>query len=425
MEQSFDVLVVGGGMAGVCAAIEAGRAGARTLLAERIGFFGGAATAGAVVQFMGWKTAGGKQIIRGLGEEIVQRVVAAGGSGGHGWFTMSTGLRMDRVEFDPEILKLVLDEMVIEAGVAPLFHSWVSSVERHGSKIAKVHLLTKSGVIALDPRVVIDATGDLDVLHAAGCEMLPLEQGEALQPATLVFRMGPIEFDVLDRLTPEQKREISQRGVAENELGRLALQCNRVPGTNDGWFRVTRIAVDGTDSLALSQAEIEGRRQAVAAARFIAAHVPGCERAKLNGLATNIGVRETRRIKGRVILTEADLRSGRVFPDAIALCAFPIDLHQSGGSVTRLERLGAEEHAYCIPLRSLMPVALDNALVAGRGLSATHVALAAVRVMPPVMAMGQAAGVTAAHACRLGKPVHEVPFDFVRRDLLAGGAVLP
>ncbi len=425
MRVSFDVLVAGGGMAGVCAAIAAARAGARTILLERHGFLGGAATAGAVVQFMGWKTEGGTQIVGGLAQEIIDRTIAAGGSDGHGWFTMSTGLRMDRVEFDPEVLKTVLDEMVITAGVQPLFHSWVSGVGVSGRSVAEVRALTKSGELAFVPRVVVDCSGDLDLLHAAGCEMLALGQGEELQPATLVFRMGPIDFDVFNKLTSEQKADLSRRGVVQHGLGRLALHCNQVPDTRDGWFNVTRIAVDGTDAFALSRAEIEGRRQAVAAARFIAESVPGCERARLNGFASQIGIRETRRVRGRVVLEEGDLRSGRVFPDTVALSAFPIDLHQANGKLTRLERLGGKDHYYCIPLGALIPASLDNALVAGRGLSATHTALAAVRVMPPAMAMGQAAGIAAAHAARSGEPVANVPFEIVRRNLLEAGAVLP
>lgn len=425
MKKSFDVLVAGGGMAGVCAAIASARAGASTVLLERIGFLGGAATAAAVVQFMGWKTAGGEQIIRGIAQEIADRLVAAGGSPGFDWFTMSTGLKMDRLEFDPEVLKLVLDEMVIEAGVVPLFHSWIAGVERNGPRITAVRAMTKSGEMIFQPRVVIDATGDLDVLQAAGCEMLPLEPGEELQPASLVFRMGPIDFDVFDALTLEEKAAITRRGVEQAGLGRFALHCNRAPGTNDGWFNVTRLSLDGADAFALSRAEIEGRRQAFAAARFIADSVPGCAQARLNALATHIGVRETRRLRGEVVVTEEDLRSGRVFPDAIGMSAFPIDMHHSGEHATTLERLGGATHRYTVPLRALIPVGCENALVAGRGVSATHMALAALRIMPTVMLMGHAAGLAAAHAARLGLPVSGVPFAAVRDDLLAAGTLLP
>jgi hypothetical protein len=422
---SFDVVVAGGGMAGVCAAVAAARSGARTLLLERGGFLGGVATAAAVVQFMGWKTAGGEQIIGGIAQEIADRLVAAGGSPGFGWYTMSTGMEMDRLEFDPEILKHVLDQMVIEAGVVPLFHSWVSRVQSDGRIIRKVHALTKSGELEFSPKVVIDATGDMDMLAAAQCEMLPLQAGEELQPASLMFRMGPIDFERFDAITTDEARAISTAGVQAEGLGRKALSCNRVEGTNDGWFNVTRLPVDGTDAFSLTRAEIEGRRQAFAGARFITAHVPGCENARMQALAGGVGVRETRRIKGITVVTEEDLRSGRVFGDAIGMSAFPIDLHHSGEHISTIERLGGESHRYTVPLSALIPVALDNALVAGRGMSATHMALAALRIMPTVMLMGQAAGVAAAHAARSAVPVADLPFEPIRAELEAAGAMLP
>jgi len=425
MRQRYDVLVGGGGVAGVCAAVAAARASSKVLLVERNGFFGGAATAGAVNQFIGWLTPGGRQVIGGLAQEIIDRLARRGGATGIEWWTMSTGLKMDRVEFDPEILKVVLDELVLDAGVTPLFNAWASGVGQHGRTISTVTMLTKSGEITIEPRMVIDTSGDLDLLHSIDCEMLPLEPGEALQPATLSFRMGPIDFEVFASLTTEQKAELARRGVAEHGLGRLAIHCNQVPGTDDGWFNVTRMAVDATDAFALSRAEIEGRRQVLAAAAFIVAHVPGCSAAKLTGLAPQIGIRETRRIRGQVVVTEDDLRSAQVFSDAILCGAFPIDMHQTKGHSIRLERLGGADHAYTLPLRALLPVSLDNALVAGRGVSATHTAFAALRVMPTSMAMGHAAGIAAALAAQRNAPVAQLPFAEIRQRLLTEGAILP
>jgi hypothetical protein len=331
---------------------------------------------------------------------------------------------MDRVEFDPEVLKVVLDELILEAGVTPLFNTWLFNVERQQSVITKVRLLSKSGEIVVTPRVVIDTSGDLDLLNQVGCEMLPLEPEEELQPATYSFRMGPIDFDAYNAISSEEKAEIARRGVAEGALARLAVHCNQVPGTQEGWFNVTRVAVDATDAFALSRAEIEGRRQALRAANFLAENLPGCKGARLTGLASSIGIRETRRARGHVVVTEEDLRSGRVFPDTVACGAYPIDVHQTGGAGIRLERLGQGDHFYTLPLRSLIPISLDNALVAGRGLSATHVAFSALRVMPMSMAMGQAAGIAAATAVSRNAAVADLPFDAIKQELLSGGAIL-
>ena len=425
MRRQCDVLVVGGGVAGVCAAVAAARAGADTMLVERTGFLGGAATAAAVNQFMGWKTEAGRQIIAGLGQEIVERLIAAGGSEGHSWGQLSTGIIIDRVVFDPEVLKVVLDEMLLEAGVTPLFHAWSSGAECQGRSITGVRFLTKSGELEVATRVVVDTSGDLDVLHAAGCEMLPLEPGEELQPGSLYFKMGPMDVAAYEALTHEDRTRLAKQGVAEGALGREAVSCFRVPGSNEAWFNVTRFPVDGTDAFALSRAEMEGRRQALRAARFISANVPGFLGARLTGLAAQVGIRETRRIRGRVVVTEQDLRSQRLWPDAIAIASFPIDVHETNGVGTRLERMGGPEHHYSIPLGALIPVSLDNALVAGRGLSASHTAFGALRIMPQAMATGQAAGIAAALAAGRNAPPAELPFAMVRQGLLEGKAILP
>ncbi len=424
MRMQTDVLVVGGGVAGVCAAAAAARAGAKTVLVERNSFLGGAATAAAVSQFMGWQTAGGKQIIAGLGEEIVRRLVEAGGSPGPDTGMLSTGTIIDRVVFDPETLKVVLDELVTDSGAQPLFHASVSSVKREGSRISEVSLLTKSGDIVVEPQIVIDASGDLEVLYRAGCEMLPLKEGEQLQPASLYFKMGPGDLKAYEEMPYEDRMEIARRGVDEGALGRFAISCYPVPGTNDAWFNVTRIAVDGTDAFALSRAEIEGRRQALAAAKFIAANVPAFSEAKLTGFAPQLGIRQTRRIKGRTVVSEEDLRSGRRFPDTIAIAAFPIDVHEANGADVRLERVGGDDHYYSIPLSALIPEELDNALVAGRGVSADQAAFGALRIMPQAMAMGQAAGVAAALASREGIAVARVDLTSLQEALRGGGAIL-
>jgi len=424
MRLETDVLVVGGGVAGVCAAVASARAGAKTMLVERNGFLGGAATAAAVTQFMGWKTASGKQVIAGIGQEIVDRLVAKGGSEGPDWGMLSTGLMMDRVIFDPEICKIVFDEMLTDAGVTPLLHSMASGVERQGRTVTQVSFLTKSGIIDVAPRIVVDTSGDLDVLHMAGCEMLSLDEGEQLQPATSYFKMGPIDFAVVNALTHEERQAIARRGVEQGALGRYAISCYPHPGTDDGWFNVTRITVDGTDAFALSRAEMEHRRQALAAAEFISANVPGCEKARLNGFAPQLGIRETRRVRGHVVVSEDDLRSGDAFPDSIAIASFPIDVHETNGPGTRLERVGGPDHVYHIPLAALIPVSFDNALAAGRGVSATHAAFGALRIMPQAMAMGQAAGAAAALASTRNSTVKDVPFDLVREQLLANGVIL-
>jgi hypothetical protein len=419
-----DVLVCGGGMAGTVAAVAAARAGARVLLVERWGFLGGSATAGAVGQFVGWETAAGRQVIHGLAEEVVRRLERHGGSGGHTHFTMSTGHRMDQVSYDPERLKLVLDEMATEAGVRLLFHATVLDVVRQGAAIDAVMVLTKAGPLEIRPRIVIDGSGDLDLLARAGADFLPLEPDEAPQPATMMFRFGPIDFGRFGALTAAELQALCRQGVESGALARAALHQSRIPGTDDGWFNISRVSLDATDPFALSAGEVEGRRQAFAAAGFLAGHVPGCEGGRLVALAAQLGIRESRRVRGDLVLTADDLRAERRFSDAIAVGAYPMDIHPAKGTGLHFETLDGDR-SYEIPYRCLVPVGLDNALVAGRGISASHGAHASTRVMPTTMAIGQAAGIAAALACTGNGGTRQVDPALLREGLRQEGAFLP
>lgn len=420
-----DVLVCGGGLAGTMAAVAAARAGAAVLLVERYGFLGGNATGGAVAQFNSWQTAAGRRVVAGLASEVVERLAAYGAAGAHEVFTMSTGHRMDRVEYAPEILKLVLDDLVTEAGVRPLLHTMLLDVERAGTRIASVRLLTKSGVLAVRPRVLVDTSGDIDALYRAGAPFLELDSGEQLQPATMMFRFGPIDFARFDALGQQELAALARRGFETGALARAALHAARDPFGSDGWFNISRLGIDATDVLALSRAEIEGRRQAWRAAQYLREAVPGCEQGRLLAFGTQVGVRETRRVAGDHVLTAEDLLQPVVFEDAIAAGAYPIDIHPAAGGELDYRGLG-EDHSYQIPFRSLLPRGLDNALVAGRGVSATHSALAAIRVMTISMAVGQAAGTAAALATRgVGAAdVRTVPMAELRKALLQAGACL-
>lgn len=419
-----DVVVLGGGVAGSMAAVAAARAGAAVLLIERYGFLGGNATAGAVAQFNSWQTAGGRCVVAGLAQEVVERLTAYGGARPHQTFVMSTGHAMDRVEYAPEVLKLVLDDMLVGAGVELLLHAVLGDVEVEGRRIRALRVLTKSGALTVTPRVVIDASGDLDAMHRAGAAFLELQTGESLQPATMMFRYGPIDFDLFDTIAPQERAALAQRGFAAGKLARAALHASRDPFTADAWFNISRLAVDATDPFALSAAEIEGRRQAWRAASYLREQVPGCAAGHLLAFATQAGVRETRRVAGDHVLTADELRAPTAFTDAIAAGAYPIDIHPVAGAGLTYEELGAD-HAYRIPYRSLIPRGLDNALVAGRGISATHEALAAIRVMTISMAVGQAAGSAAALAARdNAAAVRHVSVDQLRAMLLDAGAIL-
>jgi len=398
IEGACDVAILGGGMAGCSAALAARRLGARVLLAERSGCLGGAATSGSVAQFVGWSTRAGRVVIHGMAEDIVEGARQIGAAGPLSHFVMSTGNVMDRVEYDPDLLKVTLDRLLTDAGIDVLFHASFVDAEQTGNRVRTMRVATPGGVVAIAADSFIDASGDMALLAGAGAQFIA-EDGQARQPATMMFAMSPIDFARLDAVRQEEKQAIIQRGLEAGALPRAALSYSRAPGSNAAWFNISRVVVDPTDPFSLSAGEMEGRAQALQISSFLRSELPGCERARLSQIAPSLGVRETRRVVGDHVLTADELRRANVFDDVIACGAYPIDIHHPADTRITFEEFG-EDHFYRIPYRSLLPLGLANVAAAGRGISAEAAAFAAVRVMPSAMAIGHAAGVAAALAAK-------------------------
>lgn len=417
-----DVVVVGGGMSGIAAALAASRSGCRVLLAERHGFLGGAATAGSVAQFVGWATRAGRRVIRGIADEIAERLEAAGGAAGFDVFTMSTGHRMDRLQYDPEILKVVLDSMLSEAGVTVLFHCALVGIEADDGRVRALRIATQKGALEIRGATFIDASGDMALLDAAGARFLE-RQPEGLQPATMMFAMAPVDFDAIATLDDAGRKAVVAKGLACGDLPRAALHYSRVPGSDTAWFNISRVNVDATDPFSMSAGEMEGRRQALRIAGFLRENLPGCARARLVQTAPQLGIRDTRRVAGDHVLSVGELRTGQAFDDVICCGAYPIDIHHPDGGGLTIEEFG-EDHFYRIPLRSLLPEGLVNVAAAGRGISAEADAFAALRVMPTAMATGQAAGTAAALAVEAGGNYRGIDVDDLQARLRDAGAFL-
>ncbi len=447
-----DVLVVGGGPAGLGAAIGAADAGARVILAERYGFLGGNATAALVMPLMSFYTnkedrrtapregiprllptdhGPGDPVIAGVLRRLLERLVAAGGAIAP---SLDTGYV---VPFDPEWFKLVALDMLDEAGVHFLMHSLASGplIDAASGRVNGAVFETKSGPLAIRAKVVVDCTGDADLAVQAGA---PFEIGRSdglAQPMTLMFRMGDFHkkiFEEYVKQNPSQWRGVhglwdlvgKATRAGDLKLPREDILFFATPHEHEVSVNSTRVTrVLGTDVWDLSYAEAESRRQMRQIADFLHAYVPGLEKAYAVQSGINIGVRETRRIVGEYQLSAADVLNARKFDDAIARGAYPVDIHNPMGTGTVLKRLPPGE-AYDIPLRCLVPQGAEGLLVAGRCLSGTHEAHSSYRVMPIVMATGQAAGACAAIAARRGMPPRDVPAPEVQRELLRQGASL-
>ncbi|PIQ83456.1 MAG: FAD-dependent oxidoreductase [Candidatus Omnitrophica bacterium CG11_big_fil_rev_8_21_14_0_20_63_9] len=443
-----DVLVVGGGPAGLGAATGAAGGGADVILVERYGFLGGNATAALVMPLMSFHTqrprpekegsvdllrtdhGRGEPVIAGVVSALIERLVKAGGAIPP---SMKTGYT---VPFDPEVFKAVTLDLLDDAGVHFLLHAFASGVLKEGSRVDGVIFETKSGPIVIRARVVVDCTGDGDIASYAGA---PFEVGRhddrLVQPMTLMFRMAEFEraaFEGYVKAHPDQWRGvhglwdlIKQAAAAgELELPREDLLFFATPHDREVSVNSTRVTrVLGTDVWDLSHAEWQSRRQMRQIVAFFRRYVPGFKDAYCVQSGVNVGVRETRRVLGDYQLTADDILTARKFPDVIARSAYPIDIHNPEGTGTYLKHLPPGE-SYDIPMRCLLPREVDGLLVAGRCISGTHEAHSSYRVMPVSMAIGQAAGVCAAIAAEGDTLPRRVPVEAIQKELLRQGANL-
>ncbi|TMV47614.1 FAD-dependent oxidoreductase [Paenibacillus mesophilus] len=418
-KQTYDVLVAGGGPSGIAAAVAAARLGADTLLVERYGFLGGAGTAMMVNPWMSYWASGGSnvQLIFGVLQELIDRMTEMG----------MYGHPKQRTAFDPEALKVAAEQLCREAGVKLLYHSFLGEavMEESGTRIAAVKFANKAGLVEMKANLYVDATGDADLAALAGAEVEKGREVDSLsQPMTLNFRMANVDVDrlpsraAITELYKEAKRRGDIQCPREDVLWFYANQ----PGVIH--FNTTRVVrKDATNPWELTEAEIEGRRQVQQLVAFLKAEVAGFEEAYLQTTAPQIGVRESRRVVGEYRLTAEELLASCRFEDVIARGSYPVDIHNPDGEGTILKHLPQGEW-YDIPFRALVPKKIENLLIGGRPISATHEAHSAIRVQPIAMAIGQAAG-TAAALCATGqvKP-RELDVRQVQEALTRQGAVL-
>lgn len=422
-----DVVIVGGGSAGLAAAVAAARAGSSVVLIERYGFFGGNATAAWVGTICGLYRKDGDGFARvcgGLAGAWADELAASGMGFGPVPFK-ETAVFL----YVPLAYRLQADRWVTgEPRITPMLHCTVVGAARDGARVTAVVIGSKRGPLAVAGDVFVDASGDADLVHHAGADTDGGGPGQRQFPS-MQFVMNNVDvgaayaagLDHLNHLlaTVGQKPpwQLSRSGGAVLPTGR----------TGEVYGAMTRIAVDGrapdmTDPFEATAAEIAGRVEAEKAARFLIAHMPGFEAAFLGEMPTQLGVRETRRAVGEYVLTGTDVLGAARFDDAVAAGAWPQEFHTSG-TTTEYVWLGDGAY-YQVPYRALVVRGLDNLLVAGRCMSATHEALASTRVIAPSMAQGEAAGIAAAAIARAGGPARDADVEAVRRALLERGAFL-
>jgi len=400
-----DVVVVGGGLAGVAAAVCAARNGARTALLERFGRLGGAATTSLVCTLMG-----------GVSSDLVKEF----------------DRRYRAVGNNLELLDIVCADMLQEAGAEIVLHCWAFDAMVEQGRVCGVRALSKQGMLDFHAKVTIDASADGDIALAAGAEYeMGRPKDGLLQPMSIMYCLGGVDKErgiqcwseehAHEARVPEGTwHEVVSRGCAEGKLPKnvTVIRLYDLPLPGERLVNATQINyVDGTKVEDLTRAELEGRRQALAIAEFIKQHVPGYENCYISRMPAAIGVRETRRFLGVDYLTRADLQTGRKWKTAIVRDAqFPLDTHNPDGG-SQAEGFAAAVGDYDIPYGCLVPRKTDGLLLAGRIISGSHEAHASYRVQRITMAMGAAAGVAAAFAVRDGIEPRAVAVAGIQRSL--------
>ena len=427
----FDIVVVGGGPAGIAAAAAAAQAGSSTILIESYGFLGGMGTAAGVTNFCGLHAnVHGKieQVVHGIADELLARIRKLGGlSEPHILF----GGKIAAQAYDNAAYKVAADDLVLASGAKLLFHAQavgVSMTAHH--TIGAVLIETKSGRRAILGRNFIDCSGDGDLSFHAGAAFEKGTSGRDMMYPSTMFRVNGVDP--------------VRAGDAWNHFGRLMEAAERAgrrfprkspiirPQKNPVEWRVnvTQLSnpdgspVDGTDAQQLSYGEVEGRRQIVEFFEFLRESAPGFEHAYILEIAPQVGIRETRRIVGEYQLTEQDVLQCASFDDTIGVNGWPIEEHVAGNVAFKWQDIPASRGFNHLPYRMLLPLKIDNLLVAGRCGSMTHMGQSAARVSGGCLVMGQAAGTAAALAIAAEIHPRSVDVGALQERLEADGAYL-
>ena len=427
----YDLVVLGGGPAGMAAASSAARLGLKTILIEHYGFLGGMGTAAGVTNFCGLHAlihGRIERVVQGFATELLEHIDALGGlNAPHLLF----GGRIAAQAYDNAAYKIAADRITRKAGVELLFHTRGVGVLRHSKDQIRALLIeNKSGRFAVSAKVFIDASGDADLAFHAGVEFEKGTSAKDMMYPTSMFRVNGVHSDQaqasllhIDDFMDQARREGTQFArrspIIKPQKNTAEWRANVTQLSNDDGS-----PVDGCNAWQVSRAEVLGREQIADFMQFLKARVPGFEASYLLEIAPQLGIRETRRIVGDYQLTEDDVLSCRRFDDSIGVNAWMVEEHIAGDVLFKWPHAETHQGFNQLPYRMICPQVVDNLWVVGRCASMTHGGQSAARVSGACFVMGQAAGVAASLVLEESLSPKTISLNALHERLLAQGVYL-
>jgi len=418
---STDIVIAGGGLAGVISAISAAEEDVQVLLIEKNSFLGGTSTA-AMVGEMNATSKDGKNYVSKTGQNIISHLMKenAGLLFVNEPMSSNPHIKVDRIRYNGEYLKIILDRMAKERSIQVLFNSSIDHIKSINQNNIKAIVSTNYEKIYISSKILIDATGNAECVYLLKGKTI-VNKKSMNQPASLIFRVGGVDISKFRIIHIDEIKKIIAKGYEKGILPGKILALAEIPGTGEVTINATRSTNLDHESIEdISRALIETREQIYYIMDFLKKNMQGFKYAYLSAIGTDIGIRDRRRITGVYELTGEDIIKGKKFSDAIAVGTYPVDIHKNKDGAIEFTEI-ENEGVYTIPYRSLITGEFDNVIVSGKCISADNVSFGSIRVIGTIMNIAEAAGAAANLAVKQNKSFHEIEVSQLQNILRSKG----